>query len=58
MKLRARNLQIKGNGDYDSINMDYLFEEDDPLDERLAERKNAVLPDTNFLSESMVDVDE
>ncbi|RWR88481.1 hypothetical protein CKAN_01749100 [Cinnamomum micranthum f. kanehirae] len=32
--------------------------EDDPLDEWLAERENAVLPNTDFLNESMIDVDE
>ena len=58
MRLRARNLQRRDNGDYDPINLDYIFDEDDPLDEWLAEREDAVLPNTDFLEESMVAVDE
>ncbi|RWR91145.1 hypothetical protein CKAN_02028900 [Cinnamomum micranthum f. kanehirae] len=58
MRLRAKNLQRKENVDYDPINLDYIFEEDDPLDEWLDEREDAVLPNTDFLDESMVDVDE
>ncbi|RWR86258.1 serine, glycine and glutamine-rich-like protein [Cinnamomum micranthum f. kanehirae] len=58
MRLRARNLNRRDNGDYVPINLDYIFEEDDPLDEWLAEREEAILPNTDFLDESMVDIDE
>ena len=38
--------------------MDYIFEEDDPLDDWLAEREVPVLSNIDFLDEAMADVDE
>ena len=40
------------------INLEYISEQDDPLDEWLAEREDGVLPNINFLNEATVDVDE
>ncbi|CAO2821302.1 unnamed protein product [Amaranthus hypochondriacus] len=43
MKLKLRNLKRRGNDDinssFDPINLDYIFEEDDPLDDWLEERE-------------------
>ena len=49
---------IRDNGDYEPINLDYIFEEDDPLNEWLAEREEPVLNDKTFINEAMADVEE
>ena len=58
MRLRARNLARRDGGDYRPINLDNIFEEDDPLGEWLAEREDPVLNDTAFIDEAMADVDD
>lgn len=51
IKLRARNLNIRDNkeGSYDPFNLDYIFKEDNPLDQWLAEAVAHLLPDADFL---------
>eukprot|EP00268_Persea_americana_P042869 TRINITY_DN4296_c0_g1_i1.p2 TRINITY_DN4296_c0_g1~~TRINITY_DN4296_c0_g1_i1.p2 ORF type:complete len:121 (+),score=22.33 TRINITY_DN4296_c0_g1_i1:1962-2324(+) len=56
--LKARNLQRRDHGNYDPINLDYIFEEDDPLDDWLVDGEFPVLSNTDFLNEAMVDVDD
>ncbi|RWR92085.1 hypothetical protein CKAN_02127800 [Cinnamomum micranthum f. kanehirae] len=58
MRLRARNLTRRDNEDYQPINLDYIFEEDNPLNEWLAEREDPVLNDTIFLNEAMADTED
>ena len=55
---KGKEYPNKRQWDYDPINLDYIFEDDDPLDEWLVEREDAVLPNTSFLDEPMVDIDE
>lgn len=42
----------------DLISLDYIFDEDDPLDEWLAEREDLVLNDAYVINETMPDVAE
>lgn len=42
----------------DLISLDYIFDEDYPLDEWLAEREDLVLNDADFIDETMPDVAE
>ena len=48
----------RDNGDYQPINLDDIFEEDDPLGNWLVEREDLVLNDTEFLNKVMADVDD
>lgn len=55
MRLRARNLERidrEWEGAYHPINLEYIFQDDDPLESRLRGGEQPLLPDDNFVNEN------